>query len=185
MAHTRRSTPSQSALPPHSDDDWDLRASQYASAQNVVDQAWRADLKDIVLPHITLSLHRVRRARVLHGWLSHLGTVVALVAWGSLTLVFVETAFAADAGNAIRQVVPAAVLALPAWAFLGLQRLVSAWLSCRERELREQEVVYLSCVGALHQNSSDMFQQVLDAMIAPPEQRARMRSAKAPHEPTI
>jgi hypothetical protein len=37
----------------------------------------------------------------------------------------------------IHQVVPAAMLTLPAWAFFRLQRFVSAWLSSREQELRD------------------------------------------------
>jgi hypothetical protein len=177
MAHTEPPGPSGSAgLSPPNQPAFD--AATLRAAQDVADGTWQQSVKTVVLPHIELSLKRVRRARRIHGLLAHTGTATALLSWGGVALVSVSTAFAAQTTGSMNHIVPLLIVISPAWVFLRLQRLFSDWISSRERDLRDQELTYLAYASALAQGRSDLFRETIETMLGPSRQVAGHASSK-------
>jgi hypothetical protein len=175
VAHTDQPAPSRSAASSTPDGNLDLSARRFRPANRVAARLWRKRLAELVFPHIELSLQRVRRLRRVHGWLAQLGTCVSLLVWASLTLLSVQTVFAAQPGATIGRLVPTALLTLPAWVLLRLQRFVLAWISSRERDLRDQELIYLACASAIAQNRDEVFRQALETVVRQASEFPRAR----------
>ena len=165
VAHTEQPAPRGSADSRLSDE-WDLNAARYQAAARMADELWQqAPVTKMILLHLEFRLKHVRRMRLIYDWLEQFRIGGRLFVWVGLTLLTGYSVFA-DVGSG-RFLLPA-LLALPAWADLRLQRSISAWLSSRCQDLLAQELTCLTCMNALARNRDDFFRQTIRALLRQP-----------------
>jgi hypothetical protein len=174
MGHT--DSPQGAASPEsHVLDEWLRDAGHRDSADAVADSGWQESFKGLVLRHLDVSLQRLRRAQRVQAWLAYMTAGTALLGCSGLALASFGTVFAAEPGeialpfglpHSVLRFIPILIATLPAFVFIRLHRVASAYVASRQRELVNDEARYLAYASAVASGREDLLDRAIEALLS-------------------